>query len=115
MEQANFPLSNSCKTTENVRCSSTPKIRKRKHQTDDSDHTDEIPLEERAAMQDTYGYIKWNVEFLPHEETQENQQQKMEKLKVVFQHCNGNPEEVKCLMKSTFYTASTCQPWKSMK
>ncbi|KAI3362801.1 hypothetical protein L3Q82_001848 [Scortum barcoo] len=38
---------------ENVRRTSTPKIRKRKHQTDDSDHTDEIPLEERAAMQDT--------------------------------------------------------------
>ncbi len=37
---------------ENVRRTSTPKIRKRKrkHQTDDSDQTDEIPLEERAAM-----------------------------------------------------------------
>lgn len=54
---------------ENVRCTSTPKIRKRKHQTDDSDHTDEIPSEERAAMQDTYGCIKWNVKFLPREET----------------------------------------------
>ncbi|XP_034542051.1 uncharacterized protein LOC117815324 isoform X1 [Notolabrus celidotus] len=88
---------------ENVRRTSTPKIRKRKHQTD-SDHTDEIPLEERAAMQDTYGCIKWNVKFLPLEETQESQQQKMEKLKVMFQHSDANPEEVKCLMKSTFYT-----------
>lgn len=29
-------------------------------------------------MQDTYGCIKWNVTFLPIEETQESQQQKME-------------------------------------
>lgn len=68
---------------ENVRHTSTPKIRKRKLQTDDSD---EIPLEERSAMQDTYGCIKWNVTFLPLEETQESQQQKSEKLKVMFQH-----------------------------
>ena len=68
---------------ENVRRTSTPKIRKRKRQTDDSDHTDEITLEERAAMQDTYRCIKWNLEFLPREETQESQQQKMEKLKVM--------------------------------
>lgn len=40
---------------ENVRRTSTPKIRKRKHQTEESDDTDEIPLQERAAMQDTYG------------------------------------------------------------
>ncbi|XP_048857411.1 uncharacterized protein LOC125724956 [Brienomyrus brachyistius] len=88
---------------ENVRRTSTPKIRKRKHQTD-SDHTDEIPLEERAAMQDTYGCLKWNVEFLPLEETPESQQQKMEKLKVMFQQADANPEEVKSLMKSTYYT-----------
>lgn len=88
---------------ENVRRTSTPKIRKRKHETD-SDHPDEIPLEERAAMQDTYGCIQWTVKFLPLEETQESQQQKMEKLKVMFQHSDANPEEVKGLMKSTFYT-----------
>lgn len=89
---------------ENARRVSTPKIRKRKHQTDDSDHTDEIPLEERAAMQDIYGCIKWNVKFLPREETQESQQLKREKLKMMFQHSDANPEEIKSLMKSTFYT-----------
>ncbi|KAL7855011.1 hypothetical protein SRHO_G00172010, partial [Serrasalmus rhombeus] len=88
---------------ENVRCTSTPKIRKRKHESN-SDDTDEIPLEERAAMQDTYGCVKWNVQFLPREETQESQQQKMEKLKEMFQQSDANPEEVKGLMKSTFYT-----------
>lgn len=41
---------------------------------------------------------------MPIEETQESQQQKMEKLLVMFQHSDANPEEVKCLMKSTFYT-----------
>uniref|UniRef100_A0AAR2JH03 SAM domain-containing protein n=1 Tax=Pygocentrus nattereri TaxID=42514 RepID=A0AAR2JH03_PYGNA len=88
---------------ENVRRTSTPKIRKRKHESN-SDDTDEIPLEERAAMQDTYGCIKWNVQFLPREETQESQQQKMEKLKEMFQQSDANPEEVKGPMKSTFYT-----------
>lgn len=28
----------------------------------------------------------------------------MEKLKVICLHSDANPEEVKCLMKSTFYT-----------
>eukprot|EP00064_Thunnus_orientalis_P024572 superscaffoldBa00010751_g24868 len=55
-------------------------------------------------MQDTYGCIKWNVKFLPREETQESQHQKKEKLKEMFQQSDANPEEVKCLMKSTFYT-----------
>ncbi|XP_037554240.1 uncharacterized protein LOC119430829 [Nematolebias whitei] len=87
---------------ENVWRTSTPKMRKRKQS--NSDDTDEIPLEERAAMQDTYGCIKWNVQFLPREETQESQQQKMEKLKVMFQQSDANPEEVKCFMQSTFYT-----------
>lgn len=57
-------------------------------------------------MQNTYGCIKWNVPFLPREETQESQQQKMEKLKLMFQHSGADPEEVKSLMKSTFYTQS---------
>lgn len=87
---------------ENVRRSSTPKIRKRKHQTDSD--TDEITLEERASMQDTYGCIQWNMKFLPLEETPESQQQKMEKLKTIFPNTDANAEEVKSLMKSTFYT-----------
>ncbi|KAK7922337.1 hypothetical protein WMY93_009239 [Mugilogobius chulae] len=86
---------------ENVRRTSTPKIRKRKCQTDDSDLTDEVTLEERA---DTYGCIKWNVKFLPSEETQESQQEKIDNLKIMFQNSDANPEEVKSLMKSTFYT-----------
>eukprot|EP00066_Takifugu_rubripes_P028520 XP_011617786.1 PREDICTED: uncharacterized protein LOC105418794 [Takifugu rubripes] len=81
----------------------TTKIRKRKHWDDDSD-TDVVPLEERAAMQDTYGCIIWNVKFLPIGETQVSQQQKMEKLQNMYQHSDANSKEVTCLMKSTFYT-----------
>lgn len=50
--------------TENVKRSTTPKIRKRTHPTKDSD-TDEVPPEQRAKIQDTYGCIKWNVKFPP--------------------------------------------------
>ncbi|KAJ8354112.1 hypothetical protein SKAU_G00216790 [Synaphobranchus kaupii] len=83
--------------------STTPKIRKRKHRTDESD-TDEIPPEQRAAIQDTYGCIKWDLKFLPLGETPESQQEKKEKLKMMAQQTNANPEEVKLLMKLTFYT-----------
>ncbi|CAL9688657.1 unnamed protein product [Knipowitschia caucasica] len=88
---------------DNVKRNSTPVIRKRKHQTDDSD-TDEVPLEKRAAVRDTYGCIKWDVKFLPLGETPESQQEKKQKLKSMSQHSDGDSEEVRQLMKSTFYT-----------
>ncbi|RXN37846.1 Prolyl-tRNA synthetase associated domain-containing 1 [Labeo rohita] len=88
---------------ENVKRSTTPKIRKRKHCTDDSD-TDEIPPEQRAAIQDTYGCVNWDVKFLPLEETPESQQEKKEKLKMMSRNNDANLEEVKSLMKLTFYT-----------
>ncbi|KAL6491350.1 hypothetical protein MHYP_G00016950 [Metynnis hypsauchen] len=49
---------------ENVKRSATPKIRKRKHRTDESD-TDGVPPEKRAAIQDTYGCFNWDLKFLP--------------------------------------------------
>lgn len=55
-------------------------------------------------MQDTYGCVQWNVKFLPLAETQESQQQKLEKLKVMFQQSDGTPDEIKSLMGSTYYT-----------
>ncbi|XP_067374849.1 uncharacterized protein [Channa argus] len=88
---------------ENVRRPTTPKIRKRRHRTDDSD-TDEVPPEQRAAIQDTYGCINWDLKFLPRGETLESQQEKKEKLKRMDQQADANAEEVKCLMKLTFYT-----------
>ncbi|XP_071315412.1 uncharacterized protein [Trachinotus anak] len=84
---------------ENVKRSTTPKIRKRKSRTEDSD-TDEVSAEQRAAIQDTYGCIKWDVKFLPLGETPESQQDKKEKLRWMSQQTNANPEEI----KSTFYT-----------
>ena len=53
---------------EKVKQPTTPNIRKRKHHTD-SDDTDKIPPEKRAAIQDTYGCINWQLKFLPHGET----------------------------------------------
>ncbi|KAL2097021.1 hypothetical protein ACEWY4_006228 [Coilia grayii] len=88
---------------ENVKRNMTPKIIKRRHLTADSD-TDEIPPEKRAAVQDTYGCINWHVKFLPLEETSETQQEKKEKLKVMAHKPDANPQEVKDLMKATYYT-----------
>ncbi|CAI5686547.1 unnamed protein product [Oreochromis niloticus] len=88
---------------DNVKRCTTPKIRKRKHHTDESD-TESVPSEQRAAIQDTYGCINWDVKFLPLGETTESQQLKKEKLKMMFQKTDANPEEVKNLMKLTFYT-----------
>ncbi|KAI4879969.1 hypothetical protein NFI96_025844 [Prochilodus magdalenae] len=88
---------------ENVKRSTTP--RKRKHRTDESD-TDEVPPEQRAAIQDIYGCINWDLKFLPLGETAESQQEKKEKLKMMSQQTDAeeNPEEVKLLKKLTFYT-----------
>ncbi|XP_029706564.1 uncharacterized protein [Takifugu rubripes] len=88
---------------ENVRRSTAPKIRKRKHFTDESD-TDEVSPEKRAAIQDTYGCIKWDLKFLPLGGTAESQLQQKKKLKMMSLQTDANPEEVKLLMKQTFYT-----------
>lgn len=88
---------------ENVKRSTTPKIRKRKTCTGDYD-TDEVPPQQRAAIQDTYGCIKWNVKFLPLGETLESQQDQQEKLWRMSQQTNAHQEEAKQLMKLTFYT-----------
>ncbi|XP_029902266.1 uncharacterized protein LOC115355549 [Myripristis murdjan] len=88
---------------ENVKRSTTPKIRKRKSRTDDSD-TDEISPQQRAAIQDTYGCINWYVKFLPLGETLESQQEKQEKLRRMSRQTHADQEAVKQLMKATFYT-----------
>lgn len=80
--------------------STTPKIRKRKHPTEDSD-TDEVPPKQRAAIQDTYGCIKWDGKFLPFGETR---QKKREKMKMMSQQTDTDLVEVGRLMKATFYT-----------
>ncbi|XP_043955131.1 uncharacterized protein LOC122821358 [Gambusia affinis] len=88
---------------ENVKRSTMPKIRKRKRCSENSD-TDEIPQEQRAAIQDTYGCINWNVKFLPLGETAESQQQKKDKLKMMSLQKEANPEEMKQLLRTTFYS-----------
>ncbi|KAF6738297.1 hypothetical protein FQA47_016967, partial [Oryzias melastigma] len=87
---------------ENMKRSSTPKIRKRK--TFIESDTDEVSSEQRAEVQDTYGCTKWDVKFLPLGETTESQLAKKEKLKKLLQECGANPDEMKHLMEMTFYT-----------
>lgn len=91
---------------ENVKRCTTQKIRKRKHRTEDSD-TDKVPPEQRAAVQDTYGCTNWDLKFPPLGETVESQQERKEKLKMMSQQTDANTDEVKLLMKLTFYTQST--------
>ncbi|MED6292032.1 hypothetical protein CHARACLAT_029620 [Characodon lateralis] len=88
---------------DNVKRSTMPKIRKRKRCSENSD-TDEIPPEQRAAIQDTYGCINWNVKSLPLGETAESQQQKKDKLKMKFLQKEANPKEMKLLLRTTFYS-----------
>lgn len=59
---------------------------------------------ERAAIQDTYCCIKWDLKCLPLGETTENQLQQKKKLKMMSLQNDSNPEEVKLVKKQTFYT-----------
>ncbi|XP_043113892.1 uncharacterized protein LOC122358169 [Puntigrus tetrazona] len=88
---------------ENARRTSTPKIKKRIHDTDECD-TEEVTPEKRAAVQDTYGCINWEVRFMPLSETAESQLLKKEKMRSLSQTTDCNEEEVKVLMKSTYYS-----------
>lgn len=88
---------------ENVKRSSTPMIKKRKKGSDEYD-TEEIPAEKRAAVQDTYGCVKWDMKFLPVTETTETQQKKKDEMKMLSEQLNPSPDEVRSLMKSTYYS-----------
>ena len=87
---------------ENAKRSTTPKTRKRKLYTESD--TDEIPAEKRAAIQDTYGCINWELKFMPLGETAESQQQSQEELKSLSKQNAPNQDVVKKLTSSTFYT-----------
>ncbi|XP_070834130.1 uncharacterized protein [Chaetodon trifascialis] len=84
---------------ENVKKPTTPKIKKRK-----SHDSDEVLPEKCAAIQDTYGCIRWHVKFMPLGETAETQQQKKDELKNLFSQNQQSPGPLKMLMKSTFYS-----------
>lgn len=90
---------------ENTKRDSIPKIRKRTRESaENSDDTDEIPAEKRAAVQDTYGCIKWDVKFMPLNETSQSQEEKKQKMKELRVETNFSPEEVKTLMECTYYS-----------
>lgn len=69
---------------ENARRTSTAKIKKGIHDTEECD-TEEISPEKRAVIQDTYGCTNWEVKCMPLRETAESQQLKKEKMKSLFQ------------------------------
>lgn len=86
----------------NAKRSSTPKIKKCIHDTEEC-ATEEVTPEKRAAVQDTYGCINWEVKFIPLSETPESQLLKKEKLRSLSQTTDWNKEEVNVLMKSTVH------------
>lgn len=88
---------------ENVKRSSTPMMMKQQKGSDEYD-TEEIPAEKRAAVQDTYGCIKWDMKFLPVSETAETQQKKKDEMKMLSEQLNPSHDEVRSLMKSTYYS-----------
>lgn len=88
---------------ENAKRSSVPTMMKRKRESDGYD-TEEVPAEKRAAVQDTYGCIKWDMKFMPVSETTHSQQEKRPKMKLLIEQANFSPDEVKTLMKSTYYS-----------
>lgn len=89
---------------ENVKRPNTPKITKRKAASDDND-TEEIPAEQKASVQDTYGCVNWEPKYLPLSETVESQQEKKEKMKKMFEEMTFyNTEDVKKLVQSTYNT-----------
>ncbi|MEQ2301168.1 hypothetical protein AMECASPLE_033143 [Ameca splendens] len=81
--------------------SSSSMIQKRKKGSDD---TDEVSPEKRASIQDTYGCIKWDMKFLPVSETSESQQEKQKQMKILSEQTSFSPEEVKTLIKCTYYS-----------
>lgn len=81
---------------ENVKRPSTPMMMKRQKVSDGYD-TEEIPAQKRAAVQDTYGCVKWDMKFLPVSETAETQQKKKDEMKMLSGQLNPSPNEVRSL------------------
>ncbi|KAK0137969.1 hypothetical protein N1851_025844 [Merluccius polli] len=77
---------------ENAKRSTTPKMRKRKLHTESD--TDEMPAEKRAAIQDTYGCIKWDLQL----ERLQRANSRVEK------NCKACLNKMPQIRMSTFYT-----------
>ncbi|XP_041946353.1 uncharacterized protein LOC121707694 [Alosa sapidissima] len=88
---------------ENTKRQNTPKIKRRKHGSDEDD-TDEITAAQRATVQDTYGCVKWDPKYLQVSETLESQKVKKETLKKMYEEMNYNAEEVKKLVLATYFS-----------
>lgn len=88
---------------ENVKRPDTPKIKRRKQDTEEED-TDELTPSQRATVQDTYGCVKWDPKFMPVAETVESQKMKKEQMKKMHEDMNYNAEEIKALVVATYFS-----------
>ncbi|XP_044187381.1 uncharacterized protein LOC122967041 [Thunnus albacares] len=88
---------------ENVKRPDTPKIKRRKQDTEEED-TDEVTPSQRATVQDTYGCVKWDPKFMPVTETVESQKIKKEQMKKMHEDMHYNAEEIKKLVVATYFS-----------
>lgn len=86
-----------------------PKIRKH-NRTEDYD-TEEIPAEQKAVVQDTYGCVNWELKFMPLNETKKSQLDKQEQMKIISKTTTVDPEEVSNLLKATYYSHRKDKQW----
>lgn len=63
-----------------------------------------IPAQLKATVQDTYGCVNWEPKFLPLPETVESKLEKKEEVKRMFEELNYTAEDVKGLVKYTYFT-----------
>uniref|UniRef100_A0AAR2LM09 Uncharacterized protein n=1 Tax=Pygocentrus nattereri TaxID=42514 RepID=A0AAR2LM09_PYGNA len=87
---------------DNKKRHATPRIHKRKSLSNSD--TDEVPAVMKASVQDTYGCVKWDMKFMPVTETLESQNEKKGKMRFLWEQATFNPDEVKELMESTYYS-----------
>ena len=85
---------------DDTRTSNVPQIRKRKSRAEDSD-TEEIPAEKRAAVQNTYSCMNWELKCMSLNETEVPEEQ-TGKLKSKAKEVS--PEEVRTLTKLTYFS-----------
>ncbi|KAG9269206.1 hypothetical protein AMEX_G16209 [Astyanax mexicanus] len=89
---------------DNKKRNASPRIHKRKSLSNSD--TDEVPAVMKASVQDMYGCVNWDMKFMPVTETLESQNEKKGKMRCLWEQATFNPDEVKELMESTYYSQS---------
>lgn len=78
---------------ENVKRPSPQRMKKRKECSDEC-KTDKVPAKKGAAVQDTFGCVKWDMKFMSVTETTESQKEKKEELKRLCRENNVSLNKV---------------------